>query len=319
MRRTLLPLLCVAGLLALPSAAPAATYKVGISDQNAATFVDPLFAPLKFQLARLVVPWDALNAGRIAYANNLFNWIEHARAAHQRILIAFETSHVKGHERRAPTVAQYTKALKKFKAAYPEIHDFQAWNEVNRCSDVNEVGFVVGQPICKKPKLAAQYYMAARKVFKGAKITGLDILDARDIACKQMYCALKYVRNFLKYAHPRPSFWGIHNYADTNRFSMSRTKALLKATKSGDVWLTETGGIVSLGGGFPYNVKRAAKALGCMFTLAKSNRRITRLYIYNFRGNKKSKLFDAGLINPNGTKRPGYDVVRKRKAGRCHR
>jgi len=85
------------------------------------------------------------------------------------------------------------------------------------------------------------------------------------------------------------------------------------------VWLTETGGIVSLGKNFPYNVKRAAKALGCMFTLANSNRRITRLYVYDYFGQKKSPLFDAGLLNPNLSKRPGYDVVRKRKAGRCHK
>jgi hypothetical protein len=160
--------------------------------------------------------------------------------------------------------------------------------------------------------------MAARKVFgSGAKVTGLDILDAANIKCKQMYCALKYIRTFMKYAKPRPKYWGLHNYADTNRFDTKRTKAILKATKSGDIWLTETGGIVSLGKNFPYSTSRAAKAIGCMFTLAKSNRRITRLYVYSFFGIKKGTLFDAGLINPNGTKRPGYDVMKKRKARRC--
>jgi len=161
--------------------------------------------------------------------------------------------------------------------------------------------------------------MAARRVFKGAKITGLDVLDARNISCPQTDCALKYIRTFLKYAKPRPKYWGLHNYADTNRFSMSRTKAILKATKSGDIWLTETGGIVSLGKNFPFSPSRAAKALGCMFTLAKTNKRIRRLYVYSFYGLPKGKLFDAGLLNATGAKRPGYDVVRKRKARRCHK
>jgi hypothetical protein len=268
-------------------------------------------------MARYVTPWDVMR--RVADRNNLINWTDHVRAANQRVLIAFEASHTKGQQRKAPTVAQYTKAIRAFHKAYPWIKDIQPWNEVNRCQETNETGFVIGQPICKKPKTAAVYYMAARRIFKGAKITGLDILDGKNISCPQVYCAIKYVKSFLKYAKPRPKYWGIHNYADTNRFSTSRTRALLKATRSGDVWLTETGGIVSLGKNFPYSTKRAAKALGCMFTVAKISSRITRLYVYQFHGIKKGKLFDAGLINPNNTKRPGYDVVRKRKAGRCHK
>jgi hypothetical protein len=312
MRRLLLPLIVVPALIALPSSASGAAYKVGISDQAAATFVHPLFAALKTSMARYVTPWDVMR--RVADRNNLKNWTDHARAANQRVLVAFEASHTPGQQRHAPTATQYTKAIRAFHKAYPWIKDIQAWNEVNRCQETNSTGFVIGQPICHKPKLAAVYYMAARRIFKGAKITGLDILDQASVGS-----ALRYIRTFLKYAKPRPRYWGIHNYSDTNRFSDKRTKALLKATKSGDVWLTETGGIVSLGKTFPYNTKRAAKALGCMFRLAKSNPRIKRLYIYNFFGNKKSKLFDAGLINANGSKRPGYEIVRKRKVGRCHK
>lgn len=312
MRRFLLPLLILPTLIAMPSGASAA-YKVGISDQLASTFVNPLFAPLKTTMARYVTPWDVMR--RVADRNNLKNWTDHARAAHQRVLVAFETSHTRGQQKKAPSVTQYTKAIRAFHKAYPWIKDIQAWNEVNRCQATNAVtGYVIGQPICHKPKLAAVYYMAARRIFKGAKITGLDILDQANVGS-----AVRYVKAFLRYAKPRPKYWGFHNYSDTNRFSDKRTKALLKATRSGDVWLTETGGIVSLGKSFPYNTKRAAKALGCMFRLAKSNRRITRLYVYQFHGIKKSKLFDAGLINPNNTKRPGYEVVRKRRVGRCHR
>jgi hypothetical protein len=318
MRRPLLSLLVLACLLAAAPAAEAKSFwKLGISDQSAATFVDPLFPALKTKLARYVTPWDVLNPGRIADANNLKNWTDHARAANQGMLIAFERSNK--FPRRAPSVKQYTRAIRRFHKAYPDINNIQPWNEANRCQDVNEAGYVVGQPICRKPKLAAIYYMAARRVFKGAKITGLDILDAQDINCHKMDCALKYIRNFMRYAKPRPKYWGLHNYADTNRFSMKRTKAILKLTKKGDMWLTETGGIVSLGKNFPYNPKRAARALGCMFTLANSNRRITRLYVYEYFGQKRSKLFDAGLLNANKKKRPGYDVVRKRKARRCHK
>ena len=317
MRRFLLPLALVAGLVAVPNAS-AARYKIGISDQSAATFVHPLFAPLKLKMARYVAPWDVMNPGRVADNNNLINWVNHATATNQRILMAFEASHTPGKQKKIPSVKAYTRAMKRFKAAYPAIRDIQPWNEVNRCQATNETGYVTGQPICKKPKKAAGFYKAATKVFRGSKykITGLDILDQANVKP-----AVRYVKKFLravkKMKAKKPKFWGFHNYSDTNRFSSKRTKALLKATKSGDVWLTETGGIVSLGKSFPYNPKRAAKALGCMFKLAKSNRRITRLYVYEFFGSHPGQLFDAGLINADDTKRPGYNVVKKRKARKC--
>lgn len=321
MRRFLLPLVLL-GLLTLPSGA-SAVYKVGISDQQPTIFSNPLFKPLKMKMARYVTPWDSMNTGRIPDMNELITWIDEARKLNQRILVAFQASQHEGQQFKAPTVRQYTAAIKRFKARFPYVKDIQAWNEANRCQERNPVtNFVIGEPICKKPRLAAQYYMAALKVFKpsqGYKVTGLDILDGANIACKKTFCALKYIRTFLKYAKPRPKFWGIHNYSDTNRFDTKRTKALIRATKSGDIWLTETGGIVSLGKNFPYNTKRAAKALGCMFTLAKSNRRISRLYVYNFSGLPRGTIFDAGLVNPDNTKRPGYNVVKRRKARPCRK
>jgi len=316
MRRLLLPLVLVLGLTAVP-AASAAPYKIGISDQNPATFLSPLFPKLKTSMARFVTPWDVMSS--VPDRNNLINWVNHARGAGQRMLIAFEASRVPGRQRVAPTVAQYTAAIKAFRAAFPDVKDIQPWNEVNRCQETNEFGFVTGQPICKNPKRAAQYYMAAVKVFKGAKVTGLDILDQANVSCRAKNCAVRYIKEFLRYARPFPKYWGIHNYSDTNRFDTKRTRALLKATKRGDVWLTETGGIVSLGKNFPYNTRRAAKALGCMFTLAKSNRRIPRLYVYHFLGLPKGKLFDAGLVGPTGAKRPGFDVVAKRRARPCRK
>ena len=41
----------------------------------------------------------------------------------------------------------------------------------------------------------------------------------------------------------RKVIWGLHNYIDANRFRTRGTRALLKAVK-GDVWFTETGGLV---------------------------------------------------------------------------
>jgi hypothetical protein len=159
--------------------------------------------------------------------------------------------------------------------------------------------------------------MAARKVFPGSKYTivGLDILDEQNVNK-----TVKYLQSFLRHASPDPKVIGFHNYSDTNRFSTTRTKRVLAAFR-GKVWLTETGGIVKLGRSFPASTSRASKALGCMFTLAKSNSRIAALFVYQFNppADPATADFDAGLINPDQSLRPGYDVVKTRKARSCHK
>jgi hypothetical protein len=309
MRRLFAPLTTVAMLAAVPSGA--AAFKVGISDQQAATFSNPLFAPLKFSYARYITSYDVMDHAQARTA--LTQWLTAAQAANQRVLVSFEHSYQGSKAKKAPSVAAYTKAIKKFHTAFPQVKDISAWNEVNRKIFKSGTTYQ-GQPIWNNPKRAAQYYMAARKVFTGDKVVGLDILDQANVAS-----AVRYVTKFRKYAKPAPTLWGIHPYSDNNRFSTSRTKALLNATGKGEVWLTEAGGIVKLGTSFPYSPTRAAKALGCTFTGAKLSKRITRVYLFQFVGSAPLVRFDAGLLNPNNTKRPGYNIVLKRKASKCHK
>jgi hypothetical protein len=318
MRRTLLPIAALLAALAVPASAGA--YTLGVSDQQASTFTSPLFAPLKFKVARYIAPYDVMESPQDKA--NWDAWYTAATAAHQKILISFEHSHRSNSRAlKAPSVAAYTSELKKFKKAYPKVKDISPWNEVNRCHALRD-GSVQGQPtkICSLttgPKLTAQYYGAARKVFKGSTFTivGLDILDEQNVNK-----TIKYLTSFLRHASPDPKVIGFHNYSDTNRFSTTRTKRVLQ-TFRGKVWLTETGGIVKLGTSFPLNTSRAAKALGCMFSLAKSNSRIAALFVYQYNSppNPTTAFFDAGLINPDGSKRPGYDVVKSRKARACHK
>ncbi len=294
---SLRPALLLALAAALLTAAPASAVTVGISDQQASTFASPLFAPLHTATARYITPWDVMSNDY--ERGKLDAWITGARAARQRVLLAFEASHTMGRQRHAPSIAEYTAAITAVRDAYPDVTDVQAWNEVNRCQRVLPDGNVLGQPICRNPRRAAQYYMAASRVYAGGRVTGLDVLDENDVRP-----ALRYIRTFLTYAKPRPRYWGIHNYSDTNRFSRKRTRALLAATRTGQVWLTETGGIVQFGRNFPYDEARAGRALGCMFTLARTDRRIKRLYIYNFNGAPEGFSFDSGLVG--STERPAW-------------
>jgi hypothetical protein len=309
MRRLLVPLVPLLVMLAVPATGHA--YTLGVSDQQASTFTNPLFAPLKFKTARYITPYDVMDSpGDLAAARA---WIAAADAANQRILVSFERSHRSGQQRKLPTNAAYKAEITKFHQAFPTVKEIGVWNEVNRCQ---KSGRVAGQPTCGKEQRLAQYFKSVRSVFTapGTKIVALDVLDQQDVSK-----AITTIRKFRRFAGSKATILGFHNYTDTNRFSTTRTRRVLAAWR-GKVWLTETGGLVKLGTSFPPSQSRAAKALGCMFTLAKTNSRIQRLYVYQFNpAFSASDDFDAGLINRNGTKRPGYAVVQKKRARSCHR
>jgi Glycosyl hydrolase catalytic core len=311
MRRLTPLLVLLIAALAVPAGASAATF--GISDQQASTFSNPLFAPLKSKVARYITPYDVMSDP--VQRERLDAWVKAATAARQRILVSFEHSRRAGREGRLPSVREYTREITKFKRKYPRIKEISSWNEVNRRYDAARRE---GQPTWKSPKRVAEYYMAARKVFRGSKIVGLDILDENN-----PNRSIKFIRSFKRYAKPAPKYYGVHNYSDTNRFSQTRTRRMIAAIgKGAEIWLTETGGIVALGSAtnvsFPYDEQRAARALGCMFDIARDQKQVKRLYVYQFHGAAAGASFDAGLVDGAGTAtRPGYAVAQQRKARNC--
>ena len=309
MRRLLFPLALLGLFLALPSSASAA-YTLGVSDQQARVFSSPLFRPLNFKAARYIAPYDVMSSpvDRL----RLEEWMAGARRQRLRVLLSLEKSRQAGKERRLPSVAEYTRELRKIKAAFPTLREFSPWNEANRFQSANRTA---GQPTRGQERRLAQFYMAARRVF-GPRTTyvALDVLDEQNVNK-----TISFIRKFLRYARPRPTVLGFHNYSDTNRLSQTRTKRVLRAWGK-TMWLTETGGIVKLGRAFPFSTRRAAQALGCMFDIARDNKRVKRLYVYQFHGDVATADFDAGLTDVTGTvKRPGYTVVQRKRARNCGR
>lgn len=264
---------------------------VGIADQSPAMFTDPSFTKLGVKLSRLIVPYDVV--GQPNDRAQTDQWIAAAQKAGVAPLISFE--HSRAQPKKRPSVAEYTAAFKAFRQRYPSVTTISPFNEANHQT----------QPTYHRPRLAAQYYNAVRANCPGCKIVALDVLDQGGM--------VEYVKAFKRTAK-KPRIWGLHNYRDTNRFRTSGTKALLKVTK-GQIWFTETGGIVSFSKAFRYNEKRAARALKQMFKLTRLSKRIKRLYIYAWFGEPRGARFDAGLVGPNGQQRPGYLVVKK-KLGR---
>jgi hypothetical protein len=309
MRRVLFPLALLIALLAVPATGHA--YTLGVSDQQASTFSNPLFDALKFRTARYITPYDVMSSPTDLAAAQ--QWIAGARSKNQRILVHFERSHRSGRQRRLPSVAEYRREITKFHQAFPDVKEIGVWNEANRCQSRTRIA---GQPTCRKEQRLASYFKTARRVFNapGTKIVALDVLDEQNVGR-----TINTIRRFKRFAGSRATILGFHNYSDTNRFSTTRTRRVLQAWR-GKVWLTETGGIVKLGRSFRTSTSRAARALGCMFTLAKSNSRIQRVYVYQFNpAHSPTDDFDAGLINRNGTKRPGYTVVERKRARSCRR
>jgi hypothetical protein len=293
------------GLAATPEKSDAAVL-VGVGEQDAAMFTDPLFTQLEIKRARYFPSWDVALPARAEEAGWLDQWLDGARADGVEPLISFNVnlgSRCPTSRCKLPTVAQYTKAFKAFRLKWPDVTVISPWNEANHRS----------QPTFKNPKRAAQFYNVVRKNCSVCTIVAADVIDEVNME--------RWLKVFKKTAK-KPRIWGLHNYRDTNKRKGQRlggTKRLLKAVK-GQVWLTETGGIVKfvLPNGhtlFKKSESRANTATKRMFDLAKRYRsRIKRLYIYHWKQSSTDNRFDAGLVRLDGTPRASYFTVRSRLA-----
>lgn len=298
MRRTVALASLVAGVaMLLPTTASGAA-KVGVGDNSPAIFQDPLYQQLGSKITRKIVPIDTIEKGGPGLTD-LDLYMNLARASGVEVMIAFNPT--SGHKfnttRDLPSPAQYRRYFRQYLQRYPWQRVYQPWNEVNHFS----------QPTYKNPRRAAEFTNIAVKACRKCKITAGDFLDQKGLA--------SYFKRFKKALKVKPKYWALHNYSDTNRFRSKGTREFLRLTKRGEVWLSETGGVVQLCPrrcSFEYSEQRAAKAIRYMFKLARSNKRITRLYTYSFYGVPRSERFDAGLVGPDGRKRPGYDELAKR-------
>ena len=151
---------------------------------------------------------------------------------------------------RAPSAKKYRKAFLAFDKTYPCVKTYSAWNEINHKS----------QPTFKSPRKAAGYYNVLRKYTRKKKFRAMaaDMLDTPNMS--------RYLSSFKRYAKGSPKLWGLHNYGDVNRKRTSYTKLMLRSVP-GEVWLTETGGIVKLLPSFKRNTKRAASRTKGLFRL----------------------------------------------------
>jgi hypothetical protein len=288
LRRLLL--LTLAACLLLPAGAHAFT--VGMSDQKTGMWQDPRFQQLGIRHVRLLMAYDSVLRGDFSRYDH---WMTTAHVRGADVLLTINQS--ARHPTRLPTVSQYRRVVRILHKRYPWVKAMSAWNEANHKA----------QPTYRKPRRAAKYYNVMREECGGCTIVAADVLDSSNM--------LPWLAAFKRYArHPR--IWGLHSYGDTNHFkplSATATRQLLRAVK-GDVWLTETGGIVRFSNryrGGKSGEARAARAVKRTFAVARSSSRIKRLYLYHWDADRRFYTWDSAFVAANGRARPALDVLRR--------
>jgi hypothetical protein len=297
----------LAALAALILAVPAsANYRVGLSEQSPALFSQPAWQSLKLKRVRYIVPWDYYkDAGQ---HGEVVAFMNAAHAANQDVLVAFTArrgcytngKYSKSSACRAPSTSAYKSAVTRFHKEFPYVKTYSPWNEENHLS----------QPTHSSPKRAVEYYDTLRRACKGCTVMAADVLDQSNVT--------SWLRSFLHYSHGRGTIWGLHNYKDVNRKQSKGLTSVLR-TVPGQLWLTETGGIVTFLPAFKTSLSRSASATKYMFQLAdrydtkrSGNRsKLTRLYVYRWFGEPAGARFDAGLVNPDGSPRSALTQFEK--------
>ena len=313
----LLALLVVGALLTAPFAASAKSpIRVGVADQNPAMFVQPSFRALNTKRTRYFVPADVMQDTAERAKARAF--VIAARSAGISVLLHISTSDLR--DKRGPIVSTtaYKRNVGRIVSYFRPlgVRDFGAWNEVNH--KTQETWNRVGN--------AVSYFKSMWTTVHGrcptCGIVGLDVLDQVGVD--------KYMASFYKRLsatwRKRLKVVGIHNYSDVNRSRSTGTAKIIrtarKYNRATKFWFTETGALASFRSAFPYNEARQASRMRNMFTYATRYRAsgVERVYSYNYFGIENgtgcgsSCLFDAGLVDPDGTPRPVYNVFKAKLA-----
>ena len=192
-----------------------------------------------------------------------------------------------------PTPAVYRRAIDEFRARYPWVREFSAWNEANAC----------GERTCRRAPLVAAYWRQLRLACPGCTVLAADLVDAPNIG--------SWVRDFRRAATMPPTRWGLHNYLDANRFRTTYTRAALSAIgPSARLWLTETGGLVDRRNASPTQIPEgfvhAANATGYLFdTIRRVSSRIQRIYFYDWIAPRPAVHVGLGVPEPASRGAPG--------------
>ena len=304
-------------MLVLAAASPAAarsSIRVGVADQSPAMFDNPYFQQLKIKRTRYFVPADVMQDSAERAKARAF--VEAARRAKVSVLLHVSTADLRSKRGRVVSTSKYRRDIGRMVAYFRRlgVRDFGAWNEVNH--KTQETWNRIGNAVSYYKSM----YRAVKRRCRTCAVVGLDILDQAG--------SDRYIRSFYKRLsstwRKRLTIVGIHNYSDVNRSRSRGTARIINTVrrynKRTKFWFTETGALASFGRSFRYSESRQASRIRNMFTYASRyrSRGVQRVYSYNFFGIENGTScggrcrFDAGLVDPDGTPRPVFDVFKSK-------
>jgi hypothetical protein len=287
------PILLLALVLGLaPPAQAGWHFELGIGEQQSPMFDDPRFAALGLEHVRVVTPYDVACRPGVDQ-QYLDTWLAGAARTGARPLVAFSFSPRPGQRWKLPSYRTFLHCFRAFRARFPQVRDFNPWNEANHSS----------QPTFRHPKKAAGFYNAMRRACPRCTVAAGDLLDWSHL--------VRWLERYRAHLRGRPRLWSIHNYLDVNRprtWRTSGTRRVLRLTR-GRLWVTETAGVVVSRRYARYDEQRAADATRRMFAFARRSARITRLYAYQWQAGCDPYGWDSGWFRSNGSARPAWRVV----------
>jgi Glycosyl hydrolase catalytic core len=290
--KLLLPILCTTALGGGAAPAAAAQLTVGIGDNNPSMFSQSRFAAVHPQAARVIVFWNVATMRDTKYLRYARAWIADAQRAGVQPLVSFG-----GNGNYIPTVAQYTAAVKAFIRDFPSVKLYTAWNEPDW----------IYRSLSRNPKLAAQFFNALYQVCQRCTIAAGELYRPVNGG---LAAWIKSYKSALRY---KPKAWALHPYDDVRTHKTSQIQTLERYIGNTPIWLTEISGLLRRGH-WPYPNQSAAAAgrdEQFLFGLPKRFHNISAIYHYQWQGTVPSPStgWDSGLIAPNGTPRPAYNVV----------
>jgi len=315
LRRTLpvaLSIVAVAGCGTSASGGTAGAARpavIGIGDPTPTMFADPHFSRLGITTARDVVPWDVVTRPTDAPDLAAFRvWLHAAQAAKVTPLISFGADFSNPAANYVPTVSQYAHAVKAFLDAFPQIKTYTPWNEPD----------FVYRSLAHHPELAAGYFNVLFELCRDCTVLAGDVYLPTAAAVPTAAHASffngipplgPWLRAYIRDLRHRPAGWALHDYIEVRGRNTLQLQTLMSMT-SGPIWLDETGGILQRGHWWFPN-QSAASAAGdeqFLLSLTKRYHRIARIYHYEWQGVANAG-WDSGLIAPNGSPRPAYNVL----------
>ncbi len=300
MRRLLIQIVAtlVAISIMLAGAATSQALVVGLADQQAANFADGRLLALPIRHARLSVAWDAMDYRW--QRQQLDAWMLSARAAGMTIMVTFSRSRTKPYS--LPATRVYRAHVLRFLRRYRSIREYSPWNEPNLAT----------RPANADPRRISTYYRVLRSLCPRCTVLGAEVVDNSRMATWMR----KYLRLFTPGRTPR--VWGLHNYVDVNSTSRWGTQTMLRLAP-GQLWFTETGAIVhrrkpTAARKLEWRInirtgeRYAARATKRVFSLARSDPRVTRVYVYHWRAGGENTDWDSALLTAGGRPRPSFAV-----------